>query len=58
MQRQMEIKSFKEDLENNNRQIVHDEKEFEKLVDEMEKLKVCMLYKQFCLPDIFENKIG
>lgn len=36
----MENKSLKEDLEGNNRQIVLDKKEYEKLVDEMEKFKV------------------
>lgn len=36
----MENKSLKEDLEGNNRQIVIDKKDFEKLVDEMEKFKV------------------
>lgn len=44
MQRQMESKSFKEDLENNNRQIVLDKKEYEKLIDEMEKLKVSFFF--------------
>lgn len=39
MQRQMENKSLKEDLESNNRQNIQDKKEYEKLIDEMEKLK-------------------
>ena len=39
MQRQMENKSLKEDLESNSRQNIQDKKEYEKLIDEMEKLK-------------------
>ena len=42
MQRQMENKSLKEDLEGNKRQIIQDQKEYEKLIDEMEKLKVSL----------------
>lgn len=39
-QRHIESKTLREDLEATNRQIVLDNKEYEKLVDELENLKV------------------
>ena len=45
MQRQMENKSLKEDLESNSRQNIQDKKEYEKLIAEMEKLKASF----FCI---------
>ena len=41
VQRQIEAKTLREDLEATQRQTVADKKEYEKLTDELEKLKVC-----------------
>lgn len=44
LQRQNEVKTLVEDLDRTNHQIAHDKKEFEKLTEDMEKLKVRLFF--------------
>ena len=44
VQRQIEAKTLREDLEATQRQTTADKKDYEKLTDELEKLKVCFFF--------------
>jgi t-SNARE complex subunit (syntaxin) len=44
VQRQLEVKTLKEDLDTSNRQVSMDSKEYEKLTEKMENLKVSIYH--------------